>query len=82
VAYLAAPDEMLHSLLPQNNYSITGCISLFSDPIIPVSKEDAHRFQDDIQRIRERIPDANICKLKKVSRIQEHFQKSFYYLDL
>jgi hypothetical protein len=39
VAYLAAPDEMLHSLLPQNNYSITGCISLFSDPIIPVSKE-------------------------------------------
>jgi AraC-like DNA-binding protein len=59
VAYLAAPDEMLHSLLPQNNYSITGCISLFSDPIIPVSKEDAHRFQDDIQRIRERIPDAD-----------------------
>ena len=57
VAYLVAPEEMLHSLLPQNNYSITGCISLFSDPIIPVSKEDAHLFLDDIQRIRERIPD-------------------------
>jgi AraC-like DNA-binding protein len=57
VAYIVAPDNLLHSLLPQNNYSIVGCISLFSNPIISVNENDATRFVDDIRRIRERIPD-------------------------
>jgi AraC-like DNA-binding protein len=59
VAYIVAPDNFLHSLLPQNNYSIIGCISLFSNPIITVNESDAVRFVDDIRRIRERIPDTD-----------------------
>lgn len=54
-AYIAAPDKFLHNLLPANNYSIQGCVSLFENPIIHVSAENADRFRTDIANIRERI---------------------------
>lgn len=53
--YIAAPDKFLHTLLPANNYSIQGCISLFENPIIHVSNDDAERFRRDIDNIRSRI---------------------------
>ncbi|MDE7418979.1 MAG: helix-turn-helix domain-containing protein [Muribaculaceae bacterium] len=53
--YIAAPDKFLHNLLPANNYSIQGSISLFENPIIPVSEMDASRFRTDLANVRNRI---------------------------
>lgn len=55
--YIAAPDKFLHNLLPANSYSIQGCVSLFSNPIIKVSEEDALKFRRDLDNIRLRIED-------------------------
>ncbi|MDE6513316.1 MAG: helix-turn-helix transcriptional regulator [Muribaculaceae bacterium] len=53
--FIAAPDKFLHNLLPANNYSIQGCVSLFDNPIIRVSDIDALRFRVDLANIRNRI---------------------------
>ena len=53
--YIAAPEKFLHNLLPANNYSIQGCVSLFDNPIIQVSEADALRFRADLANIRARI---------------------------
>ncbi|MDE7421648.1 MAG: helix-turn-helix transcriptional regulator [Muribaculaceae bacterium] len=53
--YVAAPDKFLHNLLPANNYSIQGCVSLFDNPIIKVSDRDAERFRIDLTNIKNRI---------------------------
>ena len=53
--YVAAPNKFLHSLLPPNNYSIQGCVSLFDNPIINVTDMDASRFRSDIANINNRI---------------------------
>lgn len=53
--YIAAPGKFLHNLLPANNYSIQGCVSLFSNPIIKVSQDDADKFRADLHNIRQRI---------------------------
>ena len=55
--YIAAPDKFLHNLLPANNYSIQGCVSLFSNPIIDVSEAEAKTFSIDLANIRRRIDD-------------------------
>ncbi|MDE6669018.1 MAG: helix-turn-helix domain-containing protein [Muribaculaceae bacterium] len=57
--YIAAPDKFLHNLLPANNYSIQGCVSLFSNPIIDVSKAEAATFSIDLANIRRRISDTD-----------------------
>lgn len=53
--YIAAPDKFLHNLLPANNYSIQGCVSLFENPIIHVCPDDADRFRTDLANIRRRM---------------------------
>ncbi|MDE6818068.1 MAG: AraC family transcriptional regulator [Muribaculaceae bacterium] len=53
--YVAAPDSFLHNLLPANNYSIQGCVSLFENPIIRVDDMDAVRFRADLAAISHRI---------------------------
>ncbi|MDE6810798.1 MAG: helix-turn-helix domain-containing protein [Muribaculaceae bacterium] len=53
--FIAAPDKFLHNLLPANNYSIQGSVSLFDNPIIKVSDIDASRFRADLVNIRNRI---------------------------
>lgn len=53
--YVVAPEKFLHNLLPANNYSISGCVSLFSDPIIKVTPAEAEDFIDDINNIRKRM---------------------------
>lgn len=55
--YLAAHDKFLNNLLPANNYSIQGSVSLFADPIIDVREVDAAKFRTDLQNIRQRIDD-------------------------
>lgn len=57
--YVAAPDKFLHNLLPANNYSIQGCVSLFSNPIIETTEKDAKTFRRDLHNIRERIDDTD-----------------------
>ena len=57
--YIAAPDKFLHNLLPANNYSIQGCVSLFDNPIIKVSEIDVSRFRTDLANIRNRIDNAD-----------------------
>lgn len=52
-----APDSFLHNLLPANNYSIGGCVSLFYNPIIPVDPSEAVTFIRDLRNVRDRIED-------------------------
>ncbi len=55
VEWVAADYKFLQSLLPSNNYSIGGSISLHHDPIIKLSDEQAARLLDDFHRLRDRI---------------------------
>lgn len=55
--FLAAPEKFLHNLLPANNYSIQGCVSLFDNPVMKVSEDDGRKFLQDIARIKDRIGD-------------------------
>ena len=59
VEWFAASNKFLHGLLPANNYSIGGGISLNNNPVIPLSDENACRFLDDIHRLKERMQDAD-----------------------
>ena len=54
---LIAPEKFLHALLPANNYSIVGRVSLFSNPVIRMSQEDAEVLRSDIQIIVQRSKD-------------------------
>ena len=55
VEYIASPSGFLSALLPANHYGIGGGISLFSNPVIPLSEDNASRFHDDLLRIRSRM---------------------------
>lgn len=59
VELVLAPGTFLHTLLPANNYSIVGCVSLFSNPIIPVCSSEAIIFINDLRNIHERIDNLN-----------------------
>ena len=55
VEWFAADYKFLQNLLPSNNYSIGGSISLNSNPVIPLSEEHAARILDDFHRLRDRM---------------------------
>ncbi len=57
VEVLAAPHDFLSNQLPANNYGIGGGISLYDNPIIPLSEEDAEKLVRDIHNIRDRVAD-------------------------
>lgn len=57
--YIAAPNKFLHNLLPANNYSIQGSVSLFENPVMRVSNDDAYRFRHDIENICSRVSDTD-----------------------
>ena len=59
VEILAAPLDFLSNQLPANNYGIGGGISLYDNPIIPLSEEDAEKLVRDIHHIRDRIADTD-----------------------
>ncbi len=55
VEWFAADYKFLQSLLPSNNYSIGGSISLNHDPVIKLSDEQAQYLLDDFHRLRGRM---------------------------
>ena len=57
VEVLAVPNDFLSNQLPANNYGIGGGISLYDNPIIPLSEKDAQTLVRDIHHIRDRIAD-------------------------
>lgn len=59
VEVLAAPNDFLSNQLPANNYGIGGGISLYDNPIIPLSEKDTATLVRDIHNIRDRIADTD-----------------------
>ncbi|MBO7629018.1 MAG: AraC family transcriptional regulator [Bacteroidales bacterium] len=60
VEWFAADYKFLQNLLPSNNYSIGGSISLNHDPIISLTDEQAAILLDDFHRLRERMEDRHL----------------------
>ncbi len=57
VEWFAADYKFLQNLLPSNNYSIGGSISLNQDPVIKLTDEQARHLLDDFHRLRDRMDD-------------------------
>ena len=60
VEWFAADYKFLQNLLPPNNYSIGGSISLNRDPVIPLTDDQASHLLEDFRRLRERIEDRHL----------------------
>ena len=60
VEWFAADYKFLQNLLPSNNYSIGGSISLNQDPVIKLSNEQARHLMDDFHRLRDRMGGRNL----------------------
>ena len=60
VEWFAADYKFLQNLLPSNNYSIGGSISLNQDPVIKLSNEQAQHLLDDFHRLRDRMGDSHL----------------------
>ena len=60
VEWFAADYKFLQNLLPSNNYSIGGSISLNQDPVIKLSDEQAQHLLDDFHRLRDRMDDCHL----------------------
>ena len=59
VEWFAADYKFLQNLLPSNNYSIGGSISLNQDPVIKLSEEQSHHLLDDFHRLCDRMDDCH-----------------------
>ena len=55
VEWFAADYKFLQNLLPSNNYSIGGSISLNQDPVIKLTEEQAQHLREDFHRLRDRM---------------------------
>ena len=53
--FFAADYRFLQNLLPPNNYSIGGSISLHGNPVISLTEEQQRIILDDLRRIRNRM---------------------------
>ena len=60
VEWLAADYKFLQNLLPSNNYSIGGSISLNQDPVIQLTDEQARHLLDDFHRLRDRMDESHL----------------------
>ena len=60
VEWLAADYKFLQNLLPSNNYSIGGSISLNQDPVIRLTDQQATRLQEDFHRLRDRMGESQL----------------------
>ena len=56
----AADYKFMQNLLPSNNYSIGGSISLNQDPVIKLTDEQALHLQDDFHRLRDRMDNCHL----------------------
>ena len=57
--FILVSDKLLHSLLPARNYSISGHLKLFSNPIISISPEQSDFFREDILMVQKRVGDTH-----------------------
>ena len=60
VEWFAADYKFLQNLLPSNNYSIGGSISLNHDPVISLTDEQAAILLTDFHRLRDRMDDRHL----------------------
>jgi AraC family transcriptional activator of pobA len=60
VEMFAADYRFLSNILPSNNYSIGGSMSLYQNPVLPLTEENAKRFLEDIRHLRRRMGDDNL----------------------
>ena len=60
VEWFAADYKFLQNLLPSNNYSIGGSISLNHDPVISLTDEQAAILLADFHRLRDRMDDSHL----------------------
>ena len=60
VEWFAADYKFLQNLLPSNNYSIGGSISLNQDPVILLTDEQARRMLEDCHRLHDRMEDRDL----------------------
>ena len=60
VEWFAADYKFLQNLLPSNNYSIGGSISLNQDPVISLTDEQARHLLEDFHRLRDRMEDRHL----------------------
>ena len=60
VEWLAADYKFLQNLLPSNNYSIGGSISLNQDPVIRLTDEQTRHLLEDFRRLRDRLNDRHL----------------------
>ena len=60
VEWFAADYKFLQNLLPSNNYSIGGSISLNQDPVIRLTDEQASLLLADFHRLRDRMGDRHL----------------------
>lgn len=58
--WFAADYNFLQSLLPSNNYSIGGSISLNQNPVISLTDAQASRLLEDFHRLKERMADRHL----------------------
>ena len=60
VEWFAADYKFLQNLLPSNNYSIGGSISLNQNPVIKLTDEQSRHLQEDFHRLRDRKDDRHL----------------------
>ena len=60
VEWFAADYKFLQNLLPSNNYSIGGSISLNQNPVINLTDEQARTMLCDFHRLRDRMSDRHL----------------------
>ncbi len=60
VEWFAADYKFLQSLLPSNNYSIGGSISLNQNPVIKLTEEQAAYILTDFHRLRSRLAERHL----------------------
>ena len=57
--FIIAPTDFLHALLPANNYSLPGSISLSRNPLMAMTDDDMSRIHCDFKAIASRVKDTD-----------------------
>lgn len=57
VEYIVIRTSFINRILPANRYGIGGRISLFGDPVISLTEEEAGKLHEDMQHLRSRLSD-------------------------
>lgn len=66
IEMFAADYKFLRNILPSNNYSIGGSMSLYQNPVLPLTAANAARFLADIRHLRHRIDDDSLLFYREI----------------